>query len=378
MLKPSLRAPHRAPSRGQRAAGWTLLIAALRVLCSTGLVVCAQGGYPLPQDKYVTDDAASLTAKEVNDVRYLLRAFEEETSIEMTALVIRSISEYDTGDESIESFATHLFNTWGIGDAARNDGVLILVATEDREVRIELGSGYGSAYNDDMAAVINEHMLPHFRRGDYGAGIYERASTQVRTNPQMSSSSQPASTRPRTGVWALGIGGGLAALGAAGFSLPRVLRYRKRRCPHCQARMVRLDEASDDVYLDAGQRLEEVLKSVDYDIWKCPACNTHTLVRYPIPLSGWKRCPRCNYLTLRTSRHTIVAATYTSTGIEQITQTCRHCTYDKVHTVTLPMLQESSSYDDDDDWGSSSSSSSESSGSSGGGESSGGGASGKW
>jgi hypothetical protein len=62
----------------------------------------------------------------------------------------------------IESFATNLFNAWGIGDAERNDGVLLLVARDDRLVRIELGAGYDPFDEGRLWTVFNEHILSDF------------------------------------------------------------------------------------------------------------------------------------------------------------------------------------------------------------------------
>jgi uncharacterized protein len=136
--------------------------------------------------------------------------------------------------------------------------------------------------------------------------------------------------------------------------------------------MIRLDEVSDDVHLDSGQKAEELLNSVDYDVWKCPTCNYHTLHGYNRWLSGFGKCSQCNYRTLKTDSQTISQPTYTSTGTKLITRNCRHCNYHSEQRVTLPVLTRSSistsSYS-----GSRSSSSSRS-----GGRSSGGGASGKW
>jgi uncharacterized membrane protein YgcG len=60
----------------------------------------------------------------------------------------------------IESFATNLFNTWGIGDREKSNGFMILVAVHDRRVRIELGSGYSGEMDQVMQRVMNEDMLP--------------------------------------------------------------------------------------------------------------------------------------------------------------------------------------------------------------------------
>ena len=94
-------------------------------------------------------------------------------------MIINSVSDYDTSDTSIEAFSTTLFNLWGIGDAARNNGVLIVMAVGDRDVRIELGAGYDSSYDARMQAVIDDHMLPHFREGHYSRGLYRGSRALV-------------------------------------------------------------------------------------------------------------------------------------------------------------------------------------------------------
>jgi uncharacterized protein len=160
---------------------------------------------------------------------------------------------------------------------------------------------------------------------------------------------------------------------ASAYGANRYARYRKRRCPNCQTHMIRLDEVSDDVYLDSGQKIEEVLAAVDYDVWKCEACNYHTLHGYNRWFSAFKQCPQCSYRTLQTDSRTISSPTYTSTGTRLITRNCRHCSYHSEQRVTLPMLTRSSS-----STGSYSGRRSSSRIHSGGGRSRGGGASGKW
>ena len=170
------------------------------------------------------------------------------------------------------------------------------------------------------------------------------------------------------------------ALIFGGFRARRYMRYRQRRCPNCRTGMTRLDEVSDDVYLDSGQKVEELLKSVDYDVWKCPNCDTHELHRYGVFLADFKSCPQCHYHTLGSSQKTIRSATYESSGSARITRTCRHCKHKSSEIITLPKLRHSSSSGSGSSSGGSSYDSGGSSGSSfGGGSSSGsGGASGSW
>ena len=131
----------------------------------------AQSGYPPRAETHVNDFANVLASEDEAELRTMLQSLQEERGIEGVVVTIEAIAAYETGDDSIESFATNLFNRWGIDDRETNDGFLILVATRDRRVRIELGRAYGQRYNDAMQRVIDEEMLPAFRDGAYGAGI---------------------------------------------------------------------------------------------------------------------------------------------------------------------------------------------------------------
>jgi uncharacterized protein len=141
----------------------------------------AQTGYPQPTDLYINDFAHLLSSTDAGNITKLLADLKNQHGIEATVVTISSIHDYPTGAESIEAFATHLFNTWGIGDKANNKGVLILVAAQDRKMRIELGTGYESRYNDDMQQVIDEHMLPAFKQGNFRRGLYQGTRAVVAT-----------------------------------------------------------------------------------------------------------------------------------------------------------------------------------------------------
>jgi len=144
-----------------------------------GTAVNAQGGYPPAHDPYVNDYAGVIDQQHVRDIRTMLTDLKEDADIQATVLTVNSINDLQTGDETIVSFATNLFNSWGIGDRVTNKGVLILVAVKDREVRIELGTGYGSQYNAAMKDVIDEYMLPAFKNSEYGSGIYQGTRAMI-------------------------------------------------------------------------------------------------------------------------------------------------------------------------------------------------------
>jgi uncharacterized protein len=273
--------------------GAALLAATL--LLSSVPAAEGQGSYPAAQDPYVNDFAGRLASGDVERIRSLLSAARQATGVQATAVVIDSIRDYGTNDRSIESFATHLFNAWGVGDAARDDGVLFLVALGDREVRIELGAGYGDRQSPAMQRVVDQRMLPRFKAGDFGGGIYDGAAAalaelagwrpQAERAPAATSSpqasglgSKPAETTRRAESPAAGISGlavgVLALLAGVGTAVVRgVWRRRRRKCPHCGLAMIKLDDIEDDIYLTRGRKEKEAARSVDYDVWRCESCD---------------------------------------------------------------------------------------------------------
>jgi uncharacterized protein len=142
-------------------------------------------------------------------------------------------------------------------------------------------------------------------------------------------------------------------------------RYRRRNCPQCHARMLLVSDSEDDALLQEGQVAEERIGSVDYDVWKCPACAYQFTLRYAKWLSAYDKCPQCANRTKSSTESVIEAATTHSSGSARVLEKCAFCSFTNEYTKVLPRVTESSS-----------SSSSSSGGSSfGGGRSGGGGAS---
>ncbi|GAK51827.1 hypothetical protein U14_03073 [Candidatus Moduliflexus flocculans] len=253
-------------------------------------------------------------------------------------------------------------------------------------MRIEVGAGYGNSLDAVIEGIIQEFFLPEFKREKYSRGIYHGTRevisrlTGKRPEDQRSFLLKIQETAsmwygafldlpPEARVGG-GVVGGLLSLFSMIFGGRHYLRYRKRYCPNCHAEMSRLDEIADDRYLNDGERKEESINSVDYDVWHCPACGTQTIDAYNNWFSSYKKCPQCQRRTMMVNRTTIESPTYTSTGTGREIRNCKHCAYHHESTYTIPRLEKSNN---------SNSSSSNSSGSSfGGGRSSGGGASGSW
>ena len=129
---------------------------ALLLLAMPALGAAQNGRYPTYEELYVNDYAEVIGAADEAAIQERLVGLRKQQGIDMTVLTVLSFRDYGTDDATIESFATNLFNEWGIGDAERNDGVLVLVAVRDRQVRVELGSGHGREYNGRMQTIIDE------------------------------------------------------------------------------------------------------------------------------------------------------------------------------------------------------------------------------
>ena len=152
--------------------GYALLLFGLLFLLPS---LAAAASFPAPTDDYINDFAGVLKPADAQSIRALLEGTRAQTGQEIVLVTVESISEYAGEGATIESFATALFDHWGIGKKETNNGVLILFANKDRRVRIELGAGYGSQYDAAMQQVVDGRMVPYFRDGDYSRGLYEGA-----------------------------------------------------------------------------------------------------------------------------------------------------------------------------------------------------------
>ncbi len=165
-----------------------------------------------------------------------LSALRRDTGVEMTVLTILDKETYTygmTATPTIEEAATGIFNQWGIGDAARNDGVLVLVARRDREMRIELGAAYGQDWNAHAARVIERSFLPAFREDRYQDGIEAGVTDTIDglVTPFLAGDKAPKSGPDI--AWLL-IGGAIAFI--FGRPLFGAARDRFARCPQCGTR----------------------------------------------------------------------------------------------------------------------------------------------
>jgi uncharacterized protein len=115
----------------------------------------------------VTDLTGTLDSNSLATLRQRLLALQQRKGSQVAVLMLPS-----TGEDSIEQFATRVFEQWHLGRKGVDDGVLVLIAKDDRRMRIEVGYGLEGAIPDVVAGrIIREEMVPAFRNGDYAGGI---------------------------------------------------------------------------------------------------------------------------------------------------------------------------------------------------------------
>ncbi len=115
----------------------------------------------------VTDGAALFDAKQKLNLENRIVKFETENTEKLVVVTVKSLL-----DQDISAYTCTLFNSWGIGDSVRNDGIAILIAPNERKVRIAVGYGLEDILsNAFLGQVIQTKILPEFKKGDFEAGV---------------------------------------------------------------------------------------------------------------------------------------------------------------------------------------------------------------
>lgn len=141
-------------------------ILALAVLLLAATLSRAEVAIPLLMS-HVTDQTATLSVGEVTQLEQKLAAFEKAKGSQVAVLIVPT-----THPETIEQYALRVAETWKLGRKGIDDGVLLLIAKNDRTLRIEVGYGIEGALPDAMAKrIIAEIIVPQFKAGNFAAGI---------------------------------------------------------------------------------------------------------------------------------------------------------------------------------------------------------------
>lgn len=315
----------------------TKILLAIMILGLLSIVLRGQEiGTKLPQfdNLYVNDFAALLNSHEVKRITNELHDLKQNNGIELTLITIENLEKYN--ENTIEDFATKLFNHWGIGDAFSNKGVLILISKYDRKMRIEIGDGFDRSLDSSLESIVSNNFLPFFKKGDYPRGI--EIGTQKVISTVSNSGTNPIGFK--NNFWS-----SLAKIHKYLFALlllpiGLLFRYFKKpkvhNCRDCGTEMYLLPEHVDDNHLDGGQVLEEYLNSVNYKVWECETCDKLDIIAEKKWFSSLALCTSCRYTTLKTDMRTINYPSEYSQGLKELKYRCQNCGFHDIELRSIP------------------------------------------
>jgi uncharacterized membrane protein YgcG len=123
----------------------------------------------------VVDDARLLREGDELELTASLKALEDKNTDQVVVVTVPSLQ-----DHSIEEYGLRLGNYWGIGTREKNNGVLLVVAPNERKVRIEVGRGLETVLTDKIAkSIVDTDIVPRFREGNYSAGIKDGVNAMI-------------------------------------------------------------------------------------------------------------------------------------------------------------------------------------------------------
>lgn len=200
------------------------MILTAMLLVFGGAPARAQGSVQLPDPAgRISDFANILDEATRSGLDQLIERTEAHTTAEIAVVTVPSLQGL-----TVEDYAERLFRRWGIGQEKVDNGVLVLVAPNEREVRIEVGYGLEGVLPDGLAGeIIRTNVIPHFRDTDYAAGIDEgvrRVADIIERNHVLTPEERQAfeaAAEGRPPIWLMvpffglfiGIGGFMAGVG---------------------------------------------------------------------------------------------------------------------------------------------------------------------
>ncbi len=156
---------------------WTRRLAALCLLWLVTTVALAQQVAPIPPlDSPVIDTTGTLDAATQSQLVQQAQALQQRKGSQLQVLVVPT-----TEPEDIAQYTQRAYDQWKLGRQGVDDGVILVVAKDDRRVRIQPGYGLEGAIPDATASrVIQEYLVPKFRAGDFAGGITDASAQLVR------------------------------------------------------------------------------------------------------------------------------------------------------------------------------------------------------
>jgi len=329
------------------------------------------------------------------EIDRLLYNAQQQLTAEIFVVALKS-----TGDVDLKSFATELFNEWGIGKKGKDNGLLILLVLDQRKVTMETGYGMEGVFPDATCIdIINNNIVPLMQKGQIGAGMLAGVqavlnvayipanAAEIKADPAVLQNARFESQKStlitvlilyllltvialffsskgffdklkRTSVLDPYEAYKVLNTSMTGYQilafifpltmLPFFLSYKKkinsfrkkpRACPQCDKPLLLMSEKQEDAYLNAGQQSEEMVGSVDYDAWICMDCGYRSFLSYTKSFTRYQPCPKCHFKTYaQTSDRIVSSPTPISAGQGVHVYTCANCGYEALKYYVIPMI----------------------------------------
>lgn len=360
---------------------------------------------PNPQsteNQWVADMADILSDETETELNRLITKVEQSSGTEIAVVTVPETAPAD----SPKTFATQLFNYWGIGQAESDNGILFLISTGDKRVEIETGYGIEGILSDTQVSnIIDTKITPQYKQGNYDRGTLDGMNALIGAIDPPAETVPISSPSKSRNILALLAGIGITSV--AGVFLwwrtkqskvfidPRKAiiplerkDFRDVYCGKCNQPM----EKVGNIKLTKVQQVAKKIGSVSYRGYKCSSCSKplqpYSLIAYYSSSSRYQECPECNEFTITRTGEILEQPTYTSKGKRIVRDSCHCCDYIQETTEIISRLHRytqtnsgSASHSSNSRywWGDDAGSTSGSSGGGfGGGSSDGGGAGGDW
>lgn len=244
---------------------------------------------------YVNDFASVFDNKSVESMTNIITSLERSTGAEIAVVTVGSLEGL-----TIEEYAEKLFKKWGIGKKGSDNGVLLLIALKEHELRIEVGYGLEGTITDlESGRIINDIIVPFFRENNYGAGAFNGVvalANEIYKEKGMATLEQSATTsmgekeQETTGSISSGKSSGSKSDAWYFFLccfpvipifiiISIIINVFKRRCPRCKKFTLKIQEKilEQPTYIRRGKKLV---------IRDCTNCGYHDEKIVNIPRKG--------------------------------------------------------------------------------------------
>lgn len=351
---------------------------------------------PKTQGNSVSNPDYILSASTVEQINDQINELEKTDKYQIALVIVRSI-----GEQVPKDFATELAQFWGIGEKSRDNGLLVLLVLDQRRIEFETGYGTETILTDVLSKQIQqEEMLPYFRNNNYDAGILAGVNaicsilnghtldenSQFENEEQENAAEYARRARDRQrNFWVVFFAWHLVGITiyliaflvaryqsdpykkyniiknfafwiwAVIFPLTHIFlvllstklkdRYRNqvRFSGRTNRLMHKLTDADEDEFLTLGQQAEEIVKSVDYDVWVTDDKDDYCILSYRPVFTKYTPCPKCKYRTYFKEYDRIsISPTYTNSGSGEKKHSCTNCKHVDHTSYSIPRLQRSS------------------------------------